>query len=151
MLQEQFTIMCKEAAVRLGLDPDSGFESGGSAEVKGVQTWVLFQELTSDSYVMFEVGAPQPELAGDVFRDLLELQGVFVGRFDAMFLIANEGIVFSIRTPIHDMVKPKEYADWIALMADQVLQWRSTVLAGKMAGPAGAESGEVAPSVALLV
>jgi len=148
---EQFMNLFKDAAVRLGIQDAGEFASGAVVEVKGVQTWAVFHEVAGDAYLMYEVGVPQPGSAAEVHRQLLELQWVFVGRFDGTFLLANDGIVFSVRTPIHGSLTAEQLADWLVLMADQVLQWRAMFLGGAAIDPVPEQSGAVASPVAQLV
>jgi hypothetical protein len=130
--RQQFAHLCSRTAVCLGLEPDA-FDASAVVEVAGVDTQLTLNELTGGAYLMYDVGRPRPDLAGDVYRELLELNCLFVGSFDAAFMRdpVNDGLLFSVRTPCHDDMAAEQFAQWIRMMAEQVLEWRSTVLMGR--------------------
>jgi Tir chaperone protein (CesT) family len=130
--RHHFAHLCSRTAVCLGLEPDA-FDASAVAEVSGVDTQLTLNELTGGAYLMYDVGRPRPDLAGDVYRELLELNCLFVGSFDGVFMRdpINDGLLFSVRSPWHEGMAAEQFARWIRMMAEQVLEWRSTVLMGK--------------------
>lgn len=147
MNRDQFINLCSRTAICLGLEPDA-FDASAVAEVAGVDTQLTLSELTSSAYMMYDVGRPRADLAGEVYRELLELHCLFVGRFDAVFMRdpVNERLLFSVRTPLNEGLTAEQFSEWVRFMAEQVLQWRSTVLMGKMMDEApGGSAQDIAP------
>lgn len=138
---EEFSGLCRRAAACLGLDDEDGLDGGAIVEVRGVDTQLIHHEAAGSAYLMFDVGRPMPDVAAEVHRQLLELHCLFVGRFDGVFMRdpVNDGLVFSVRTPLHKRLTGDQLAQWITMMAEQVIQWRDTVLAGKMIDKVPAE------------
>jgi len=138
---DEYAGLCRRAAACLGLDDEDGFDGGAVVEVRGVETQLIRHEMAGSAYLMFDVGSPMPDVAAEVHRELLELHCLFVGRFDGVFMRdpVNDGLVFSVRTPLHSRLTGDQLAQWVTMMAEQVIQWRSTVLAGKMIDKVPAE------------
>lgn len=134
MTQLDFTQLCRDTASYLALTDPNAMGSGETFFVDEVSCEMGFSEGKASAFLTCEVGDPEPHFQAEVYRELLEIQMLFVGNIDAMFARdpINDRLLFVARMPVHPDVSSEKLAHAIKQLTQQVRDWQSKVLAGKL-------------------
>jgi hypothetical protein len=128
-----FSRLCRDASTRLQL-PDSDAMGGGDVVViDELDVQLTFDHARSCGQFYCDLGDPKPDAAPQVYEKLLELQSMFIGNLDAMFVRdpVNDRLLFTVSIPLEQHT-PDSFCTALTTLTGQVRLWQSTLLAGVM-------------------
>jgi hypothetical protein len=132
-MEVQFAELCRDASLRLGLPDSEALGRGEVVEIDEVDGQMSFDMVKSSAQFYVNLGDPKPDAASTVYENLLELQCMFAGQIDAMFLRdpVNDRLLFMVWIPLRGHTADT-FATALRATVTQVRKWQNTILAGRM-------------------
>ena len=142
MNQMSFEELCRDASLLLGIDDTSALGQGFTVQAKEVLFEAHFMETRSSCLILAELGTIAPENRADVYEQLLALQLLSWDQQALRFGFnqARETAVFCVATGLTEQHDGAWLASLLEKIADQVVDWRTTLLAGKVKPPPQVQS-----------
>lgn len=129
----KFTELCFETAQILHLTDAENFSDGEVVTVDDIDIQFIQDEKNSNLARLFlELGELNEVDKVEVYESLFSIQLMMEGEVDGQFVLdnLNDRMMFVVRLPLSDQTEASQLASVINLFVQQVMQWRSTILAG---------------------
>jgi hypothetical protein len=131
-----FMQLCREASQSLGLADSEALGNKDRVELEGI-AFKLVQDITMENsaLLVLMLGDVEEQFKADVYETLFTMQGIFHGVVDAIFDYddINLELLFRVRLPLSEQTQGDGLATVIRSFVWQVIEWRNTVLQGKIA------------------
>ena len=129
--KDNFTELCRAAAEDLRADPEA-VSRGEQFVASGVWCQIYHRAERHCAVLIYNLGDPDPATELQLYRELLQIQSIFAGNVEAMFIRdpINETLLYTAVVPLTEGLTGADFADAVRRNARQVAQWRGTLLKG---------------------
>jgi hypothetical protein len=141
----EFAQLCRETSRSLELGDLEELGAGEVVEVEGVAVELVLDTTRQNSACLFlEMGDVKDEYKAEIYETLFAMQGIFEGTLDAIFDFdnLNNRLLFRVRLPLSFETRGDRLAGVIRSFSGDVIEWRNTLLQGRIYAEDDAEDNE---------
>lgn len=124
---------CRDASIDLNLRDPEQLGQGGLVEVEGVEMQLVWTG-TRHMQLYMEVGVLEDASRLEAYEAALAFQAQLAGQMTGMFVldVAGDRLMFTLSIPMAETMEGIDLAYVLRGFSGQVLDWRDTILIGKV-------------------